>query len=169
MTPGRYTELFFLDEATALAAGHRPCGECRHADYVRFKAAWLRGNTDRGLGGRVPIAAIDRILHAERIGRAGAPRLLPDDPAATPDGVFVSAATRATPLLLWEERLWPWSPWGYGPPSDRRPAGPLTILTPASTVAALAAGYTPGVHASAAAPGPGPGPGSAGGDLAQRG
>ena len=50
MQPNRYTELFFLDEATALAAGHRPCGECRRADFRRFRAAWLLGNPDRGLG-----------------------------------------------------------------------------------------------------------------------
>src|SRR4029453_19608900 len=57
MAPNRYTELFFLDEATALAAGHRPCGECRRADFRRFKATWLPGNPPRGAGRNVPTLA----------------------------------------------------------------------------------------------------------------
>ena len=74
MAPGRYTELFFLDEATALAAGHRPCGECRRADYRRFKTAWLAGNPGRGLAGAVPIAAIDLELHGDRLTSEGLQR-----------------------------------------------------------------------------------------------
>ncbi|MCH8830686.1 MAG: hypothetical protein IID45_14005, partial [Planctomycetes bacterium] len=62
MTPGQYTELFFLDEATALAAGHRPCGECRRTDYQRFKKAWLDGNPDAGLGVNPVIKLIDQHL-----------------------------------------------------------------------------------------------------------
>ena len=67
MAPNRYTELFFLDEATALAAGHRPCGECRRADFRRFRATWLAANPDRGLGPDAPIDAIDRELHRDRL------------------------------------------------------------------------------------------------------
>ena len=67
MAPNRYTELFFLDEATALAAGHRPCGECRQADFRRFKTTWLVANRDRGLGPDVLIGAIDRELHRDRL------------------------------------------------------------------------------------------------------
>src|ERR1041385_996458 len=71
MQPNRWTELFFLDEATALAAGHRPCFECRREAALRFKTAWLAGNPERGLGPDSPIARIDDCLHAERIMRDG--------------------------------------------------------------------------------------------------
>src|ERR1700752_343221 len=63
MTPGRYTEVFFLDEVTALAAGPRPWGECRRADYRRFKASWIAGNPECGLAHDATIGAIDRELH----------------------------------------------------------------------------------------------------------
>src|SRR5919201_3105665 len=75
MSPRRtWTELFFLDEATALAAGHRPCGECRYEDYRRFKAIWLAANRERGLGAAASIAAIDRELHRDRVGPDGRQR-----------------------------------------------------------------------------------------------
>ena len=70
MSPGRYTELFFLDEASAFAAGHRPCGECRRADFAAFKAAWFAGNATTDLGWNPPITQVDAILHRERIVRA---------------------------------------------------------------------------------------------------
>ena len=87
MAPGRYTELFFLDEATALAAGHRPCGECRRADYRRFKASWLAGNPERDLPGAVPIAAIDCELHRDRLTSEGLQRTFQADLASLPDGL----------------------------------------------------------------------------------
>lgn len=150
MTPGRYTELFFLDEATALAAGHRPCGECRHADYRRFKGLWLSANRTRPAGRDVPIAAIDRELHRDRLGADGRPRTFSAALASLPDGVFVSVPGTREPLLLWRGALWPWSPAGYGAPRGRPEAGdPATVLTPRSTVATIAAGYAPGVHPSA--------------------
>jgi hypothetical protein len=69
MTPGRYTELFFLDEATALAAGHRPCMECQREAFKRFRAAWLRGNESRGHGSQISAPELDRELHGERVTR----------------------------------------------------------------------------------------------------
>ena len=149
MTPGRYTELFFLDEATALAAGHRPCGECRRADFRRFKAAWLAGNAERGLTGRVPIAAIDRELHRDRLTPDGFQRTFRTDIAALPAGVFVARGAPRAPLLIWAGALWPWSPEGYGDPETKPSTGVVTVLTPRSTVSAFGAGFTPGVHASA--------------------
>src|SRR5262245_16882688 len=146
MAPGRYTELFFLDEATALAAGHRPCGECRRADYRRFKAAWLAGNPDRGLAGDVRIAAIDRELHRDRLNAEGHQRTFSTDLAALPDGVFVTGASAETLFLVWEGGLWPWSPDGYGPSERTGDVEVVTVLTPRSTVAAIAAGYTPNVR-----------------------
>jgi hypothetical protein len=149
MTPGRYTELFFLDEATALTAGHRPCGECRRADYRRFRAAWLAGNPERGLAGSVPIGAIDRELHRDRLTLEGRQRTFLADVETLPDGVFVAREGREPPLLNWRGALWPWSPEGYGNPETKLGAGVATVLTPMSTMRALAAGYTPDVDASA--------------------
>ena len=67
MTPNRWTELFFLDEATAFAAGHRPCGECRREDYVRFKQSWVHGSPQYDLTVKTPIEKIDLILQRERV------------------------------------------------------------------------------------------------------
>ena len=148
MSPNRYTELFFLDEATALAAGHRPCGECRRADFRRFKATWLAANRDRGLGLDVRIAAIDRELHRDRLGPDGQPRTYHAELGALPDGVFAVLPDAANALLVWRGSLAPWSPSGYEAlrrlPRDRRAA----VLTPHSTTATIAAGYVPGVHPS---------------------
>jgi hypothetical protein len=146
MAPGRYTELFFLDEATALAAGHRPCGECRRADHRRFKAAWLAGNADRGLSPGAPVTAIDRELHRDRLGRDGRQRTFAADLGALPDGVFVELPGSPAAWLLWDRALCPWSPEGYGAARPRPRARAVTVLTPRSTVAAIAAGYAPGVQ-----------------------
>jgi hypothetical protein len=151
MTPGRYTELFFLDEATALAAGHRPCGECRRPDYRRFKTAWLAGNAARGLGEQAPIAEIDRILHGDRLLPGGRQRTFSHALAALPDGAFVLPAGATVPYLLWRGGMWPWTPGGYGPETAPPEGGRVTVLTPRSTVAALQAGYAPAVHESALA------------------
>lgn len=150
MAPNRYTELFFLDEATALAAGHRPCGECRRADFRRFKATWLAANRDRGLGPDVLIGAIDRELHRDRLGPDGRPRTYRAEIGSLPDGVFVVLPDLAKALLVWRGGLVPWSPAGYGTlrPSPR--GEQARVLTPRSTAAAIAAGYVPRVHPSLA-------------------
>jgi hypothetical protein len=151
MAPGRYTELFFLDEATALAAGHRPCGECRRADYRRFKRAWTTGNPERGIGASARIAAVDRELHRDRLDEDGGPRTHRADIGRLPDGVFVAGAEPASALLVWGGSLWMWSPEGYARTGSRPRHGQATVLTPRSTVNAIAAGYLPMVHATAAA------------------
>ena len=114
MAPNRYTELFFLDEATALAAGHRPCGECRRADFRRFKTAWLVANFDRGLGRDVRIDAIDRELHRDRLEPDGRPRSYLAELDSLPDGVFVVLPDAVQALLVWRGGLVLWSPDGYG-------------------------------------------------------
>jgi len=142
MTPGRYTELFFLDEATALAAGHRPCFECRRADARRFAAAWADGN-----GGLRPTARdMDTVLHAERLdGKTKRLHPLPASPDPLPDGAMVAAEGRA--WLVRDGRFLPWSFEGYGAAADKLSS--LSLLTPPSIVSALAAGYRPALHPSA--------------------
>lgn len=133
MQPGRYTELFFLDEATAFAAGHRPCAECRREDYRRFAALW------REMHGESGADAIDLRLHGERLDAATHERRLHDLPLdEVPDGAFVLDAGVAK--LVLGARLLPWSVDGYGPP-EPRPTGPASLITPPSLAAVLRAGW----------------------------
>jgi hypothetical protein len=146
MQPGCYTELFFLDEATGLAAGHRPCAECQRQRFRAFRAAWVAGASNRGVN-RTPTAVeIDDRLHGERVG-AGEKVRFGADLDALPDGVFVTLeGDDATAHLVWRGELLVWSPGGY---RERRPlpAGVrVSVLTPISTVAAIRAGYVPAVH-----------------------
>jgi hypothetical protein len=142
--PGRYTALFFLDEATALAAGHRPCGECRREDLATFKSAWLSGN-----GSRPAVAAIDATLHRERTARwpwrGERPRAV--DPSALPDGAMI-ALDETEPWLVWGDRLWRWTPFGYHHLRPRRDVLSAPLITPPSIVRALAGGYRPVPHPS---------------------
>ena len=143
MAQRSWTELFFLDEATALAAGHRPCFLCRRRAAEAFRRAWSVGNRIEP-----PAAAdIDATLHAERL-EHGVKRLHPLAvvPENLPDGAIVASGMSAylvldgLPALLW-------TPSGY-----RRVAATGAIggvLTPPSTLAALAAGYKPVLHPSA--------------------
>ena len=131
----RYTALFFWDEPSALAAGHRPCGECRNADYRRYKAAWL------GAGLPGPGAAeIDRALHSARVTRDR--RQVTHEAAleTLPDGVFITTGMEA--LLKWQGRLWHWSGAGYAD-AGAAGRGRAQVMTPAPTVAAMRAGFRP--------------------------
>ena len=145
MTPGSYTELFFLDEAAAFAAGHRPCAECRHDDYVRFRDAWPHRPR-----GRMPTADdIDRRLHAERLAAPGIKRAYRERVTALPDGAYVDLGGMA--WLVWDDTLLRWSAGGSVEGRRRPRGGVVTVLTPPSTVAVILAGYTPQVHGSVAA------------------
>jgi hypothetical protein len=137
-----WTELFFLDEATALAAGHRPCFYCRRADANGFRAAWERGN---GVGG-VHAPEIDEVLHAERLNRK-TKRLhaLPMPLEQLPDGAMVHAGGDS--YLIARGRALLWSFDGYRKPAGAMPD--LMLLTPPSTLRALNAGYRPLLHPSA--------------------
>jgi len=141
LQPRRWTELFFLDEATAIAAGHRPCAQCRNADYKRWQAAWAAA----GLGA-TSADAMDVRLHADRLG-SGRPRRPADHPRRAvgelPPGVMVALDGAA--WLVAEAGLRAWSLAGYG---DLRPAPRerLPVLTPAAAVEAIAAGYAPALH-----------------------
>jgi hypothetical protein len=144
MSPGRYTELFFLDEATALAAGHRPCRECRRADHDRFRQAWLSGNASLGLPPDVGIDEIDRVLHAERARPDGAKVTFTARLGGLPEGAFVARGDTA--LLVARGALWEWSPGGYAGARPLDPAAAAAVLTPRSVVRALTAGYRPADH-----------------------
>ena len=146
LQPHSWTELFFLDEATAFAAGHRPCAECRHADYQRFKAAWAVGvGTPNGAD------EMDAVLHADRLEGRGAhqrKRTYWDQLAKLPDGAFIRLAGSA--WLLWHGQLLEWSAGGYRRRQPPLPASsPVEVLTPRSLVAVLRSGYQLGAHASA--------------------
>ena len=113
MTPGRYTELFFLDEATALAAGHRPCAECRHARFVAFCNAWGQAHPDGGTSARPTAQEIDDRLHAERVAPDRSGRSFVAALDGLPDGVFVAVpASGEQAYLVWGNYLLAWSPAG---------------------------------------------------------
>jgi hypothetical protein len=141
MTPDRYTELFFLDEATAFAAGHRPCAECRRKSFTRFKSFWVLANAEYGFTGRTPIWKIDEILHKERINRSGVKQTYPEDAGNLPDGTFILQDDR--PCLYAGGKYYAWTPFGYeaGEPLPR--SVPVEVLTPKSIVRTFRAGYKP--------------------------
>ncbi|MBA4179790.1 MAG: hypothetical protein C0506_04305 [Anaerolinea sp.] len=152
MQPGLYTELFFLDEATALAAGHRPCFECRRADAKRFFEALLAGIP--GLvaeGDKLRVDTVDRRLHDERVDtRTKAKRTTLAVLSDLPDGAMVALPAHSSRAFLkLETKLLPWSFEGYGAPVSPPASSAVTVLTPPTTVAALRAGYSPTIHASA--------------------
>jgi hypothetical protein len=141
---GRWTALFFWDEAVALAAGHRPCAACRHGDYVRWLDGW-----EAAFGHRPRADPMDVVLHADRRdGRAQRRHGAAWDDL--PTGAFVMATQG--PALVLGHRLVPWSPAGYGTPLARPGRGEATVLTPRATVAVLRHGYRPVIHPSAPSP-----------------
>jgi hypothetical protein len=137
LQPGRFTELFFLDEATAFAAGHRPCALCRRADYNAFVRRWRERHPDQ-----TGADAIDLQLHSERIDlatrrkrihRARADRL--------PDGAFL--LNKDEPWLVFGDELLRWTPAGYADRAHRPATGSAELLTPPSLVWILAGGWEP--------------------------
>ena len=145
MQPGRFTELFFLDEATALAAGHRPCALCRREDYNRFVARWAElHDGERGAD------TIDERLDAERLDSTRRRRLHTVPLDAMPDGAFV--LHESEPHLVLDRGLLRWAPGGYDA-AVRRPQGELArLITPPSLVAILGTGWEsalPLLHPSA--------------------
>jgi hypothetical protein len=147
MPPGRWTALFFMDEATALAAGHRPCGYCRRLEFLAFAEAWRRA---RGLAQRPRAGEMDAQLHAERVDARSRRQLTrPALAGELPGGVMIRYG--GVPGLLASGRVLPWSFTGYLAPVAVPPDTPVELLTPPAAVAAIAAGYRPLLHPSAAA------------------
>jgi hypothetical protein len=137
-----WTELFFLDEATAFAAGHRPCFYCRRDDANRFRAAWAEGNGVAAL--HAP--EMDAVLHRERLGSGKRLHPLPSPLEQLPDGAMVQSGGES--FVIVKKKPLRWSFAGY-----EKTDAPLTdamLLTPPSTVRAFAAGYRPSLHESAA-------------------
>jgi hypothetical protein len=136
MQPGRYTELFFLDDATALAAGHRPCAECRRGDYDNFVEQWPAELPDRSRAG-----AIDDQLHAERLTDAGSQRVHEAALDELPDAAFVLHDD--TPWLVRGDKLLRWTPAGYGHAIGRPSGTWAVVVTPPSLLAVLHHGWRP--------------------------
>jgi hypothetical protein len=143
LQPGRFTELFFLDEATAFAAGHRPCAECRREDFLRFRQAWAETHP----GASLRVDDIDHILHAERVEPGGARRLHEARLRDLPDGSMVALDAQA--WLVLEGELLAWSPFGYGERRALPASAGVKTLTPPSVIAIIRTGYEPGLHPTA--------------------
>lgn len=141
MAPGNYTELFFLDEAVSLAAGHRPCAECRRSAYMRYRTRFDMAN------GTSSLTALDQMLHRDRVTRKREQVRFEALLETLPEGVMI--LYRKHPHLVLRDALLRYAPDGY---TERlsRPEGLVTVLTPRSTVATIALGYIPQLHASAA-------------------
>lgn len=150
--PRRWTPVFFLDEAVALAAGHRPCGLCRRPAYLSYKEAVTRSADSTG-----PLSADDlnRRLATERLRRGrgvtrGSDRILWDgDMARLPTGSVIVGDRDRQPMLVLDDHLRPFGFGGWGESIPRPRTGVATILTPPTSVAALVYGYEPLLHASA--------------------
>ena len=141
MQPHSYTELFFLDEATALSAGHRPCAECRHRDYQRFRSLW-----ESCFGAPATADSMDAELHANRLA-GGRKRTYRDDLANLPDGSYIMLEGKA--WLVWGPKLMAWSDSGYADWRPRPSRGEIEVLTPRPIVSILAAGYRTAIHPTA--------------------
>jgi hypothetical protein len=136
MQPGRYTELFFLDDATALAAGHRPCAECRRDDYNRFVEVWPGDPA-----GRSRATALNDQLHAARLTDGGEQRHHDAAMDELPDGVFVLRDD--APWLVRGDRLLRWTPAGYTSAVNRPQGTSARVVTPRSLVTVLRQGWQP--------------------------
>ncbi len=148
MTPGRYTELFFLDEATALAAGHRPCAECQRERFNLFREFWAKTNPELAGTARPAATTLDAILHQERTVTGIRANRHSNSIENLPDGAFVTDDDHIAYLVL-RNQLLRWSPAGYEHPPLRTIRYPVRVLTPDSVVRTLAAGYPVSIHSSA--------------------
>lgn len=149
MTPNRWTELFFLDEATAFAAGHRPCGFCRNVDFKRFKNLWLVANSERySLGKDAKIDTIDIHIHQERLDEKGCQKTFKAILLTLPDGTFIKLIHDSKAYLWFQQNLYEWSFSGYTKVNVFEKNQEVNVLTPFSYVETFRAGYVPQVHDS---------------------
>jgi hypothetical protein len=142
--PGRYTLLFFHDEAVAFAAGHRPCALCRRPDYRRFQDSWALAHDGR----RPSAAEVDAALHTERlVGGTHRRRFHAMSWHDLPAGAFVDDGDG--PALVLDDAVVPWTLDGYGTRRRRPASGRATVITPQSTVGVLRTGYPVQIDPSA--------------------
>ncbi|MDE2420453.1 MAG: hypothetical protein KGO49_04630 [Gammaproteobacteria bacterium] len=142
-----YSELFFLDEATAFSAGHRPCAECRRDRFNEFKLAWCKANPDRISSNLVSIKEIDTQLHIDRATLGKQKNTYRARFQDLPEGTFIDIEGKAH--LLWNKHLYLWSFSGYTKISlIIKPSTEVTVLTPHSIINMLHQGFTPQVHES---------------------
>jgi hypothetical protein len=145
MSENRYTELFFLDEAVAFAAGHRPCAECQRDRFNAFRNAWQRAYQLDHL----PFAdEMDLVLHPARIEKSRMKVTYQAALASLPNGCFIQLG--CSPYLVWENSLSLWTPAGYCAPEPRPEHQFVTVLTPEPFVRCFLAGYLPEIHNSRA-------------------
>ena len=148
MSPNRWTELFFLDEATAFAAGHRPCGFCRYADFKKFKTLWVAANGFQyNVTEKTKMDIIDDYIHQERLNKDGTHQRFRAYLNTLPTGTFISL-DNAKAYLWYQERLFEWSFSGYQEVIDVKAHQEVAVLTPISYVNAFKMGYVPEVHFS---------------------
>jgi hypothetical protein len=142
-----YSELFFLDEATAYASGHRPCCYCQRVKYKAFKLYWATTHRDEKPATEIPIKEIDKILHQERIGSGGVKVKYAASLATLPEGTIFEVDEKA--FLLYRGRILRWSFTGYSAAEFGVSETEVNVLTPRSIVDLYAAGLKPDVHPSA--------------------
>jgi hypothetical protein len=147
MTQGHYTELFFLDEATALAAGHRPCAECQRERFNLFREIWAKANPELAGKPRPAATTLDAALHRERLAIINHGDRFSHSIENWPDGTFVTDDEQNAYLVM-RSHLLHWIPAGYELPNKTNQY-PLRLLTPDSVVRTLAAGYPVRIHPSA--------------------
>lgn len=147
MSPHRYTELFFLDEAVALAAGHRPCVECSRERFQSFRQFWLQARSNLAAQ---PVSApeIDQVLDSERLNPyirdwRAKKRTYTAPLSELPTGTFITRLDRATPFLVLPDKLLKWDSnrYAYGAPVERPADEQVRVLTPATIVKMLSLGY----------------------------
>jgi len=146
-SPGNYSELFFIDEATAFAAGHRPCAYCQRERHLKFKQAWVRANVAEKTDAAISMTDIDRLLHAERAAKGGAKVRFDAALSSLPVGVMFEH--QDTAYLVSPRGFLPWSFNGYGERIDMDADATVAVLTPRSVVQTFAHGFEPKFHSSA--------------------
>ena len=149
MAPRHYTQLFFLDEATALAAGHRPCAECMRSRFNTFCSLWVQAQPGLAGGLKPSVDVIDTILHQERITATKQKVTYPEQIDHLPDGSFITLEQGGQPYLVLKDTLFAWSPEGYHQRITRPIDQIVQVLTPRSVVNTLAHGYQTTIHPAA--------------------
>ncbi len=144
MSPHNYTELFFLDEATAFAAGHRPCCQCRRERYIEFKYFWVKANLKKPVDD-VRISEINTIMHKDRINKR-VKNTYKSKLKELPDGAFFS--NNGSAYMKYKNKIYLWSFEGYCHQNNINLPDEIDVLTPKSIVNAFELGFKPGIHQS---------------------